>query len=105
MTQIEAQAIQEAAKMEIYVWVLSGVLTFVIGITIMILTASVKGITQKINDLIESMERLNISNAQLIEKSNTLFSSKAETDRRLNDHADRLRLLEINCGKSTSCHS
>lgn len=103
MTQAEVITMAQQANNEVYLWIVSSVLSFVISIGIIIATGLVKSLTKKLNDLVEAMSELNVSNATIIEQLKTIFKNSEETNRRLNDHAERLRALEINHSKCRSC--
>lgn len=94
---------ENTQNLEVYVWILSGVLGFLITTGTIIVTALARSLSQKITTLIESQERLNVSNAIVIEQIKTLFAVKQETERRLNDHAERLRDIELNCKSKARC--
>lgn len=83
-----------------YIWVLSGVLGFLITVGTLILSTVAKNLGQKLETLTESIQELNVCTARQTEQIKTLFSDKEITDRRLNDHSDRIRTLEIKGGKN-----
>lgn len=84
---------------EVYVWILSGVLGILITIGTYILSSLIKNLTNKLETLTKSIQELNVCTATQTEQIKTLFNDKETTDRRLNDHADRIRTLEIYKGK------
>lgn len=80
---------------EVYIWVLSGVLGFVVTVGTIILSSVARNLGRKLESLTDSIERLNVCTATQTEQIKTLFNDKQTTERRLNDHSDRIRHLEI----------
>lgn len=88
--------------LEVYIWVLSGVLGFLITVLILGGATIANSIGKKIDNLVESVKELSVLTASQNEQIKTLFNTDVETARRLNDHGERLRDIEIQCGKCTT---
>lgn len=82
-----------------YIWVLTGALGFVISIGVIIISSLIKSLTEKMNKMLEGIDSLNRLTTAQTEQIKALYDNKGETDRRLNDHGDRIRNIEIKCNK------
>lgn len=80
---------------EVYIWILSGVLGFVITIGTIIITSVTKSLGEKLETLTESINELNVCTTKQTEQIKTLFCDKESMNKRLDDHASRIRQLEI----------
>jgi ABC-type bacteriocin/lantibiotic exporter with double-glycine peptidase domain len=83
--------------MEIYIWILTGLIGFILPILLMIAAGTIKKLNQKLDEFVEAIQQLNIINTRNIEQIKTLYSNKTETDAKLTDHETRIRTIEIKC--------
>lgn len=93
----------DAKQLELMVWILSGLLGFIITIIVLIFTSIAKNLSSKLTELITGQNTTNVSIAHMVEQIKTLFSDKLETERRLNDLGDRVRDIELNCKEKNRC--
>lgn len=94
------QATSIAAVQEVYIWILGGVLSFLITAGMLVVSAYFKSLGQKIEALTESILELSGNNAKQTEQINSLFSERVQVQDRLNDHGRRIRKIEITCASS-----
>ncbi len=84
-------------NMEIQIWVLTGVVSLLFAILLILFKIALERIDRLIHEVhqltsIVSSQKSDI--ARVLDKNN-------EQDRRLNDHSERIRILEIKQGQSS----
>lgn len=80
---------------EVYIWVLSGVLGLLLTVLVIVGRMVAINISKKFDDLLKSIKQLSDLTIQQTEQIRTLFMNREETNKRLNDHASRIRKLEF----------
>lgn len=88
---------QITATQEVYIWILGGVLGFLITAGMLVVSAYFKSLGEKIEALTESIHDLSGNNAKQTEQINALFTERVQVQERLNDHGKRIRKIEITC--------
>lgn len=88
---------QIKATQEVYIWILGGVLGFLITAGMLVVSAYFKSLGEKIEALTESIHDLSGNNAKQTEQINALFTERVQVQDRLNDHGKRIRKIEITC--------
>jgi hypothetical protein len=88
---------QQAEVLKVYIWVLSGVLGFLITLLTVVGNAMAKNLGEKLTELIKSVDKLVVITTQQTEQIKTLFSNKENAEERLSDHDRRIREIELNC--------
>lgn len=83
----------------VYIWILGGTLSFLVMIGTVIISAYFSSLGKKIEELTKSINGLSENNIQQAGQIATLFSDKAAMTDRINDHAKRIRAIEITCSK------
>ena len=84
---------------EVYIWVLSGVLTFMISLLVIVGTSMAKQLGKKLDALTDSMNELIQLTSRQTEQIKTLYNNESASTHRINDHANRLREIELRCAK------
>jgi hypothetical protein len=85
---------------QVYIWILSGTLGFILTIMVIVATAMARNLGVKLNELLVSLNQLIIVTTQQTEQIKTLFNNNESTEKRLHDHAERIRDIELNCKRS-----
>jgi hypothetical protein len=85
---------------QVYVWLLSGVLAFLITVITIVGTSMARNLGDKLTALLASVDKLIVVTTQQTEQIKTLFNNNESTEKRLNDHAERIRDIELNCKRS-----
>lgn len=88
---------QIIATQEVYIWILGGVLGFLITAGMLVVSAYFKSLGEKIEALTEIIHDLSGNNAKQTEQINELFTERVQLQERLNDHGKRIREIEITC--------
>ena len=93
---------EENILTEVYIWILSGVLGFLLTFFIIIARIVARNVGDKFDVLAKAIQDLSNLTVQQTEQIKTLFMNKDETNKRLNnvdnkqdDHASRIRELEF----------
>lgn len=81
--------------MEIKVWILSGVIVALSGILWWLVRLGIKGIYARLDKMIEQNDETSKSLIKQDGKIVQLENRMATADKRLDDHAGRIRTLEI----------
>ena len=93
---------EENILMEVYIWILSGVLGFLLTFFIIIFRIVARNVGDKFDVLAKAIQNLSNLTVLQTEQIRTLFLNKDETNKRLNnvdnkqdDHASRIRENEF----------
>ena len=70
-----------------------------ITVFLMIVQNMATKLGKKFDGLLESVQTLTSNSIQQTEQIKTLFTEYTETTRRLNNHTDRIRDIELQCAK------
>ena len=84
---------------QIYIWILGGVLTFLITIGTLIISAYFASLGKKIEALTVSIQDLTNNNTKQTEQITALFTDKTVVQERLNEHGKRIRQIELTCAE------
>lgn len=87
------------AVQEVYIWILGGVLGFLITAGMLVVSAYFKSLGEKIEALTESIQELSGNNAKQSEQISSLYAERVQVQERLNDHGKRIRKIEITCAR------
>ena len=83
--------------MEVYLWILTGLVAFILPIFTMIVAGNIRSLNIRIQEFVKAIEQLNLNNAKNIEQIKTLYTNNENTTNDLADHESRIRCLETKC--------
>ena len=81
-------------------WFITGLITILLFVVWYAFTAWRKSINDKLDELIKAIKDLAEISVKNTEQINALYKKMSEHDDRLNDHAYRIRNVEISCAKN-----
>lgn len=83
---------------EVQNWILTGAVAFLLMVNWWSVRNWMGAVTKKIDQLIEAVHKLSESNIRHAGEINSLSRRVDTADRRLNDHSNRIKHLEIKTG-------
>jgi hypothetical protein len=86
--------IANASSLKTQIWILGGLAAFLVTVSLAVLGFVANKISNKIEDLTESNNKINITMTSVLEQVKTLFASKDASDRNMESISNRVRDLE-----------